>query len=120
MPSFIDWIRRTAAEKREYKAMIARVKALPEEYWFVFDKIQRYMWSRAAGSGRDMLAVQYGLIELFEAGAADGKRVLEVTGDDVAAFSDELLRNARTYTNDWHERLNQEIHDKLDEKGGSR
>jgi DNA-binding ferritin-like protein (Dps family) len=120
MPSVIDWIRRTAAEKREYKAMIARAKALPGEYWYVFDKIQHYMWNHAGGSGRDMLAVQYDLIELFEAGAAEGKSVLEVTGDDVATFSDELLRNARTYTADWHQKLNREIHDKLKKEGGSR
>lgn len=120
MPSFTDWIKRMRAEKREYRAMMARAKALPEEYWFVFDKVQHYMWNRAAGSGRDMLAVQYDLIELFEAGAAEGKSVLEVTGDDVAAFSDELLANARTYTADWHQKLNREIHDKLRKDGGAR
>jgi DNA-binding ferritin-like protein (Dps family) len=113
MPNPINWIKRTAAEKREYRAMMARAKALPEDYWYVFDKIQHYMWNRAAGSGRDMLALQYDLVEMFEAGAAQGKQVLEVTGDDVAAFADELIRNARTYTADWHEALNRQIHDKL-------
>jgi DNA-binding ferritin-like protein (Dps family) len=120
MPSFIDWIKRLRAEKRDYRAMMARAKALPEEYWFVFDKVQHYMWNRAAGSGRDMLALQYDLIEMFEAGAAEDKPVLEVTGDDVAAFADELIRNARTYTEDWHQKLNREIHDKLNKEGESR
>ncbi|HAX53738.1 MAG TPA: hypothetical protein DCX82_17695, partial [Lachnospiraceae bacterium] len=28
---------------------------------------------------------------------AEGKSVLDITGEDVAAFCDELLRNAKTY-----------------------
>jgi DNA-binding ferritin-like protein (Dps family) len=36
------------------------------------------------------------LLDLFETGAADGKRVLDITGEDVAAFCDELLRHAKT------------------------
>ena len=37
--------------------------------------------------------MQYELIELFEAGAADGRQVLEITGEDVASFADELVAN---------------------------
>ena len=56
-----------------------------------------------------MMAVHNDLVELFEAGAAEGKPVLAITGEDVAAFCDELLRNARTYTEDWRESLNRDI-----------
>jgi DNA-binding ferritin-like protein (Dps family) len=93
--------------------MMARVDRLPEEYRYVFHRIQKYMWNYAAGDGMDMLQVQYGLIELFEDGAARGKSVLEITGDDVAAFCDELLQNARTYTDNWRKGLNRDIRRKL-------
>lgn len=93
--------------------MEARAKALPEEYDFVYHKIQHYMWKYAAGSGMDMVAVFEGLLGLFEEGAANGKRVLEITGSDVAAFCDELLRNTKTYTENWREALNRDITDKL-------
>ena len=99
--------------KREYKQQMARVTALPEDYQYVFKKIQSHMWKFAAGSGYDMMKIQYDLIELFEEGAAEGKNVLEITGDDVAAFCDELLRSARTYTEDWREALNRDILKKL-------
>lgn len=99
--------------KREYKQQMQRVKALPEDYQYVFKKIQNHMWQFAAGSGYDMLKVHYGLIDLFEEGAANGKSVLEVTGEDVAAFVDELLKNARTYTEDWRTKLNHEIKNKI-------
>ena len=104
---------RMAAEKRRYKQMMDRVKALPDEYSYVFEKIQHYMWKHSSGSGMDMLAIFTDLIDLFESGAAEGKSVLEVTGQDVAEFADELLRNAKTYTEKWHDDLNRDIRNKL-------
>ncbi|MDR1603329.1 MAG: DUF1048 domain-containing protein [Gracilibacteraceae bacterium] len=99
--------------KREYKQQMARVAALPEDYRFVFQKIQSHMWMFAGGSGYDMMQIHYDLIDLFESGAAEGKGVLDVTGSDVAGFCDELLKNARTYTEDWRTKLNREIAAKL-------
>ena len=98
---------------REYKQQMARAKALPEDYRYVFKKIQDHMWNFAAGSGDDMMKIHYDLIELFEEGAANGRAVLEVTGEDVAAFCDELLKSAKTYTEDWRAKLNREIASKL-------
>jgi DNA-binding ferritin-like protein (Dps family) len=106
-------IRKIIESKREYKRQMARVEALPEDYQYVFKKIQKHMWMFAAGSGYDMMKIHYDLIDLFEAGAADGKHVLEITGEDVAAFCDELLRNASTYTENWREALNRDILKKL-------
>ena len=100
-------------EKKKYRQMKARVEALPEDYQYVYKKIQQYMWGFAAGDGYDMIKVQYDLIELFEAGAADGRKVLELTGEDVAAFSDALLRNAKNYIDKRRESLNQDILKKL-------
>jgi len=106
-------IKKMIESKREYKQQMERVAALPKDYQYVFKKIQGHMWMFAAGAGYDMLKIHYDLIELFEAGAADGRHVLEITGEDVAAFCDELLRNARTYTEDWREALNRDILKKL-------
>ena len=95
--------------KREYKEHMARVKALPEDYKFVFEKMQKYMWMHADGDGKDMLNLQYSLIELFEDGVADDKHVLEITGEDVAGFCDELLKNVETWTRSWPEKLNNDV-----------
>ena len=106
-------IKKMFESKREYKQQMARVKALPEDYQYVFKKIQGHMWMFAAGSGYDMMKIHYDLIELFESGAAEGQSVLEITGEDVAAFCDELLRSASTYTENWREALNRDILKKL-------
>lgn len=113
-------IKKIIESKREYKQQMARVEALPKDYQYVFKKIQGHMWMFAAGSGYDMMKIHYGLIELFEAGVADGKHVLEITGEDVAAFCDELLRSARTYTEDWREALNRDILKKLGKENDSK
>ena len=93
--------------------MEARVKALPKEYSFVYHKIQHYMWSHAGGDGMGMIPILADLLDLFEAGAADGKRVLDMTGPDVAEFCDELMRNTKTWTAKWREALNRDVMRKL-------
>ena len=41
----INIFRKMIGEKKEWKQMKRRAKALPEEYSFVYHKIQKYMWS---------------------------------------------------------------------------
>jgi DNA-binding ferritin-like protein (Dps family) len=110
--NMLRFFKKIIGDKKEYRQMMRRVKLLPEDYKFTFEKIQKYMWNFASGDGFDMLKIQYDLIDLFEAGAADGKHVLEITGDDVAAFCDELLRSTKTYTANWGEKLNSDIQKK--------
>ncbi len=106
-------LKKIFGDKREYNRQMARVKALPEDYQYVFKKIQEHMWMFAAGSGYDMLKIHYDLIDLFEEGAAEGKPVLDITGEDVAGFCDELLRGAKTYMENKREKLNRDILKKL-------
>jgi DNA-binding ferritin-like protein (Dps family) len=114
--NMMELFKKMIGEKKEYKMMMARVESLPEDYQFVYKKIQNYMWNFATGNGMDMLHIQYELIELFEAGAAEGRQVLEITGDDVASFADELVANAKTYVAKYREDLNQSIKNRLEKK----
>ena len=116
MNKFFDYyfnISKMIKSKREYKQQMVRVNALPKDYQYVFKEIQSHMWQFVSGAGYDMMEVQYGLIDLFEEGVAEGKSVLEVTGEDVAGFVDELLKNTKTYTEDWRNKLNQKIKNKI-------
>lgn len=100
--------------------METRARALLEEYRFVYRKIQHYMWNYSAGSGMDMTGIFKDLLGLFEDGAANDRHILEVTGKDIAAFCDDLLRNARTYTENWREALNRDIQKKFGKGNGSK
>lgn len=98
------------SDRQEYKAYLARIQALPHDYRLVYEKSTQYMWqSYGGGSGYDMIALQTDLLELFESCAAEGRTVLEITGPDIAAFCDDLLRSTTTYQEKQRTKLNQEI-----------
>jgi DNA-binding ferritin-like protein (Dps family) len=50
-----------------------------------------------------------GIVDLFEEGAALVKGVLEVTGSDVAAFCDDLIKDSKTNADDIQESVGQEV-----------
>lgn len=105
--------KKMAREKREYKQFMSRVDNLPSDYAFVFKKTQEYMWQFCSGAGYDMMELQKDLLELFESGAISQKPVLDITGNDVAGFVEELLRHTNTWNKDWKEKLNREIQSKI-------
>jgi len=109
----LELINKMIRDKKEYREQMTRVEALPEDYRFVFEKIQGYMWSFAGGDGSDMLKTQHELIELFEASAADCKHVLDVTGEDVIGFCNEFLRDTKKWTDNFRKKINRDIMDKF-------
>jgi DNA-binding ferritin-like protein (Dps family) len=119
MSGLFAYIKRVAREKREFRQQQKRANALPQDYAYVYHQIQHYMWSHSGGDGMDTLPILADLLDLFETGAAEGKPVLDVTGEDVAAFCDELLRNAKTWTGNQREALNRDIMNKLGEGNGA-
>lgn len=80
-------------EKKEWRAHMARVKALPKDYQIVYKEIQKYIFKVGAVEEKDSMDLLLGIVDFFEEGAALGKEVLEVTGSDVAAFCDDLMKN---------------------------
>jgi DNA-binding ferritin-like protein (Dps family) len=123
MSGLFAYIKRIAGEKREFNRMQARAKALPNDYVYVYHKIQRYMWWNSwrfsGGDEMDLTPLFADLLDLFETGAAEGKRVLDVTGEDVAAFCDELLRNTYPWTGSQRETLNRDIRNNLGKGNGA-
>ena len=109
----LDFLNKIIGDKKDWKRMESRAKALPRDYQIVYGKIMRYMFKRSGSDGMDIVVILKDLLGLFETSAADGKRVLEVTGEDVATFCDELLRSAKTFTENWHEALNRDVMKKL-------
>ena len=95
--------------KKEWRAHMARVKTLPEDYQIVYREIQKYLFKVGPvdlTKGTGLLA---GIVDLFQEGAALGKGVLEVTGSDVAAFCDELIKDSKTYADVYRESIEKEV-----------
>jgi DNA-binding ferritin-like protein (Dps family) len=88
--------------KKQWRAHLARVKALPPDYRIVYQEMQRYFFKVGPVdlAGGRLLS---GIVDFFEEGAAGGKGVLELIGDDVAAFCDDLIKDSRTYADIYQE-----------------
>lgn len=88
--------------KKQWRAHAARVKALPPDYRIVYQEMQRYLFKVGPTDllDGDLLP---GIVDFFEEGVAAGKGVLEVTGADVAAFCDELIKDSRTFADLYQE-----------------
>jgi len=102
-------------DKKEWKAMEARANVLPRDFRLVYGEMKSYMWRFTAGDGMDIVAILKDVLGLFETSAAQGKSVLDVTGEDVAAFCDERLRGTRSYFDQWRGLLNRDVAKKLAE-----
>ena len=90
--------------KKQWRAHMARVKALPPDYQIVYKEIQRYLFKVGPVDLADGTLLS-GIADFFEEGAADGKGVLELIGDDVAAFCDDLIKDSRTYADIYQESI---------------
>ena len=95
--------------KKEWRAHMARVKALPKDYQVVYKEIQKYLFKVGPVELTEGTGILSGIVDLFEEGAALGKNVLEVTGKDVAAFCDDLIKDSKTYADIYQETANQEV-----------
>jgi DNA-binding ferritin-like protein (Dps family) len=80
------------AGKKKWFAHVARVKALPQDYQMGYQEIQKYIFMASPAEHTDWMELLSGLIDLFEEGAALSKSMLEITGTDVAAFCEDLIR----------------------------
>jgi DNA-binding ferritin-like protein (Dps family) len=99
-------------KKRKWKVIMARVEKLPEDYQIVYREIQKYLFKIGPVELTEGIGLLTGIVELFENGVASGKKVLEVTGEDVALFCDELIKDSKTYTEIYMEAATQKVVDK--------
>lgn len=96
--------------KKEWRAHVSRVKALPQDYQIVYKELQKYLFKVGPVELTVGTGLLSGIVDLFEEGAALGKGVLEVTGSDVAAFCDELIKDSKTYAELSQESVDQEVY----------
>lgn len=110
MGKIIDAIIGDLREKKEYRKNELRAKRLPAEYAEAYKNIKYYIFSTAGIFTAEPLKV---LVDMFEQAAAEGKDVIEITGADVAAFADELVRGAKSYQDQQRDKLNKNMAKKL-------
>jgi DNA-binding ferritin-like protein (Dps family) len=82
--------------KKNWRAHMARVKALPPDYQIVYREIQKYLF-KVGTTGLPDGSLLSGIVDFFEEGVSAGKGVLELVGNDVAAFCDDLVNASRAH-----------------------
>jgi DNA-binding ferritin-like protein (Dps family) len=110
MMSIFEKIFGDFSEKKAWREMENRAKSLPEDYYKACKAMQKYLWN--TGGVMDWQETKFvfnHIIDLLEEAAAEGKRVKEVTGNDVAAFCDDLAIDAKSWVDKQRQKLNDEI-----------
>ncbi len=93
--------------KKQWRAHMTRVKALPPDYQIVYKEIQRYLFKVGPIDLPDGRLLS-GIVDFFDEGVAEGKGVLELIGNDVAAFCDDLVKDSGTYADIYQESISGE------------
>ncbi|WP_447034768.1 DUF1048 domain-containing protein [Streptomyces sp. DSM 118878] len=102
-----DGIQDIVEGKKQWWAHLARVKALPPDYQIVYKEMQKYLFKVGPVDLLDGPLLPE-IVDFFEEGVAAGKGVLELIGTDVAAFCDDLIKDARTYADAYQESISRE------------
>jgi DNA-binding ferritin-like protein (Dps family) len=93
--------------KKQWRAHMARVKALPPDYQIVYKEMQRYLFKVGPCDLADGHLLS-GIVDFFQEGVAAGPGVLDLIGRDVAAFCDDLIKDARTNADIYQESISGE------------
>ncbi|AHA29872.1 DUF1048 domain-containing protein [Exiguobacterium indicum] len=96
--------------KREWRAMEKRAKSLPPRYYEAYQAIQRYLnVTGGLTSWQSSHRVLTVVLELMEQAAFEQKPVTDFTGEDVAAFCDELVKDEQSWQTSYRHKLNETI-----------
>lgn len=106
-----SYFKRVYTDKAEYREQMAGLKKLPREYQVVYKEIQNFLWEFTAGDGMDMLTTMYELLAFFEEGASNHVPVLELVGEDVGEFAENMLHEiqAKTRINELKRKMNERV-----------
>ncbi|HEX2938938.1 MAG TPA: DUF1048 domain-containing protein [Ruminiclostridium sp.] len=102
------------------EAFELRAKKLPADDQTAWEEIKTNLWPHSDFTGRSLLPILDGVLDLLEETAADGQNVEEVFGDDIKGFCSALVggEGAKSYRDKWREQLNNNIAKKIGRLGG--
>lgn len=109
---FLDTVIGMREEKREYKQFKKKINELPKDYRIVLEQIEKYMWNFAADGS--MMQVLYEIYNMFEDAIEEGKEVLDVTGEDVVAFTEGVM--SALDVKRWDSKIKDKLNNKVSKK----
>jgi DNA-binding ferritin-like protein (Dps family) len=117
MENIFSTFKRWKQEKEDYKSYKKRIEDLPKDYQIVMGEIENFLWTSASNhdSAMVMFSMLKDVLEFFESNAQEGTDVLDVVGQDVSGFCDDLLHElqGQTWTGKRKEQMSENIRRKL-------
>ncbi|MBV7275821.1 DUF1048 domain-containing protein [Clostridium sp. PL3] len=100
---------------KEMKVFESRAQNLPTDYQGAWEKIKTNLWQHSDFTGRNLMPILDGVLEMLEETAANGQSIQEVLGDDIKGFCSALVdkEGAKSFRDKWRQQLNNNIHKKL-------
>lgn len=100
---------------KQMQTFDSRAKKLPADFQGAWEKINANLWQHSDFTGRSLMPILDGVLDLLEETAADGQSVQEVLGDDIEGFCSALVgeEGAKSYRDKWRQQLNNNISKKL-------
>ncbi len=97
------------------KIFESRAKKLPADYQEAWEKIKLNLWPHSDLTGRNLMPILDGVLDLLEETAADGQSIDEVLGEDIKGFCSALAgeEGAKSFRDKWRQQLNNNIAKKL-------
>ena len=94
MTNLIEKVTGSFDDKRRWREVNNRVKALPPKYGTAVKAIERYFnYVAPISDGAIYVTMTDDLTQLFEQAAADGTSIRTVIGDDPVVFAEDFLSN---------------------------
>ncbi|WP_225047742.1 DUF1048 domain-containing protein [Lacticaseibacillus kribbianus] len=103
---------------RELAGFDKRVQQLPPDYRTAWQTVLATVMARSDFSGRNLMPILSGILELMEAAAARGASAQDALGEDVAEFADGVgaASGATSLQDRWRAQLNAAVYRKLGRK----
>ena len=101
--------------KKEYKAYKKRISELPDGYRDIFEEIEKYMMHFGNGN-EEFMKTLYNLLDMFEESAAENKNIMDIVGNDIGTFCEDILKAVPeiTWENDYKKKLQRRLNEKID------
>lgn len=113
--SLFQYFNKMRSDKREWRAQMKRVHAMPKDYQVVYKEVEKYLFTFAGGSGLDTIAGLYQLIDFLQDGVDNHIPVLDYVGTNVGEFAENFRQSLQTksWAEDWKNDMQKRAHDKF-------
>ncbi|MFD1484878.1 DUF1048 domain-containing protein [Lacticaseibacillus baoqingensis] len=109
----MNWLERVTGRDmdRQMQTLANSVAALPADYQAAWQTIEKTLWAHADFTGRNLMPIMVGIVDLLQETASENLRVTAAIGPDPAAFAASVATTAgaQDLKGRFRQQLNREV-----------